>query len=106
MPKVIFIDAQGEKTEVVGDSGDTVMNLAVNEDIDGIDAECGGGCSCATCHCYIADEWMDKVGNAEEFEAEMLEHIEAERKPGSRLSCQVTLTDELDGLVVHIPKDQ
>ena len=106
MPKVIFIDAQGEKTEVVGDSGDTVMNLAVNEDIDGIDAECGGGCSCATCHCYITDEWMDKVGNAEEFEAEMLEHIEAERKPGSRLSCQVTLTDELDGLVVHIPKDQ
>ena len=106
MPKVIFIDAQGEQTEVVGDSGDTLMNVAVNESVDGITAECGGACTCATCHCYIADEWIGKVGEPEEFEADMLEHTESERKTGSRLSCQITLTDDLDGLVVLIPENQ
>ena len=105
MPKITFIDHQGSKTQVKADSGTTIMQAATDNMVEGILAECGGACACATCHCYIDDSWAEKVGPASDSEAEMLEHT-FEPKPTSRLSCQVTVDDSLDGLVVHLPAEQ
>lgn len=105
MPSITFIDHQGSKTTVKADSGSTVMQAATDNMIEGILAECGGACACATCHCYIDETWADKVGSADSSEAEMLEHT-FEPKSTSRLSCQVTVTDDMDGLVVHLPAEQ
>ena len=105
MPKISYIlDDQNTKTVEVA-NGLSVMEGAVQNDIPGIDADCGGGMACATCHVYVNDEWLDKLPTKEDGEEDMLD-MAFEPKQNSRLSCQLTVSDELDGLVVNIPSKQ
>ena len=105
MPKITYIlnDKESETIDVA--NGLTVMEGAVQNNIPGIDADCGGGMACATCHVYVKDEWFDKLPNKEEGEEDMLD-MAFEPKQNSRLSCQLVVSDELDGLVVNIPSKQ
>ncbi len=105
MPLIKYIDHNGNEFKADVASGETVMQGAVDNMIDGILAECGGACACATCHCYVDDAWTEKAGSAEDMEKDMLEAV-VDPKPSSRLSCQMTVTDEMDGLVVHLPETQ
>lgn len=105
MPKITFIDFDGNRTDVDAKVGYSLMEAAVINDVNGIDADCGGACACATCHVYIGDPWAEKIGAAGELEAEMLEVAE-EVKVTSRLSCQVKITESMDGLEVHTPESQ
>ena len=106
MPSITFINAAGDEQKVEGDTGTSLMQIAMDEDVEEIVAECGGGCACATCHCYIDEAWMAKVGEPNDFESEMLDCTTEERKPNSRLSCQIILSDEMDGLIVRLPEEQ
>ena len=106
MVTVTYIEADGEETELDVQDGWTLMQAAVANGIDGIEAECGGSCCCATCHCYIDEEYADKLQDAQENELEMLEEVVSERKPNSRLSCQVTVTADMDGMKVYLPEVQ
>ena len=105
MPLVKYIEADGREYEVDVAVGNTVMQGALDNMIDGILAECGGACSCATCHCYVDEAWMAKTGEASDMEKEMLDAV-LEQKETSRLSCQIEVTSEMDGLVVHLPESQ
>lgn len=105
MPKITFMDKNGGSRAVEAPLGWTVMEAAVKNDVPGIEAECGGACACATCHVYVDDAWMDKVGPAEPMEADMLDFA-SDLRPNSRLSCQIKLTPELDGLSVSTPERQ
>jgi len=105
MAKVTYIQSNGNTTTVVLDNGQTVMQGAVDNMIEGIDAECGGACACATCHCYVDESWLDKVGAANDIEEELLDGVSSANN-ASRLSCQIEIGDELDGLVVHLPESQ
>ncbi len=107
MPKVTYVDHAGQATQVDVPVGENIMRGALYNGIEGIAGECGGALSCATCHCYIDDAWAEKVGGpANEAEAELLGSAADEVKPTSRLSCQVNMTEDLDGLVVHLPEHQ
>lgn len=106
MPKVTFIDADGNSHKVEGENGVSLMEIAIANNIDGIEAECGGSCMCATCHCYVAEEFANLTGTAKSDEEEMLGFTAVERKPTSRLSCQIKMSDELDGIVLHLPSEQ
>jgi len=107
MPQVTFIAADGTSTSAEAPLGENVMRVALYNGIDGIVGECGGGLSCATCHCYIDQDWTDRVGPpSSQVEDELLESAGAPVKPTSRLSCQVEMTEALDGLVVHLPETQ
>ena len=105
MPKITFVLHDGSSTEVEARIGDSVMQTAVNNMVEGVVAECGGCLSCATCHVYVDDAWRDKVGQPGSDEEAMLQ-LAVEPNESSRLSCQVTVTDELDGLVVRVPEAQ
>lgn len=105
MPKITFIDSENKSTTVEAEVGSTVMEAAIRNSIPGIEAECGGACACATCHVYIEDDWRAKTGNASPMEEDMLD-FGFDVRPTSRLSCQIKVTEELDGLVVHIPERQ
>ncbi len=105
MPQVIYIQPDGGQFEVEVPVGNSVMEGAIDNGIDGILAECGGSCTCATCHVYVDENWTDKVGTPGEFEQDLLEMV-IDPEPNSRLSCQIKITDELDGLVVRLPKAQ
>ena len=105
MPVVKFVNHDGTMQEVHVTAGTTLMHAAVDNGIDSVIAECGGACSCATCHCYIDNEWLAKVGEPEGVEKDMLECV-LDPQPNSRLSCQVEVTDELDGIVVNLPENQ
>ena len=105
MAKVTFKTHDNNSHEVDIQNGLSVMEGAVQNDIPGIDADCGGGMACATCHVYVNEEWLDKLPNKEDGEEDMLD-MEFETKKNSRLSCQLIVTDELDGLVVNIPSQQ
>lgn len=105
MPVVKFVSHDGTTTEVEAEVGTNLMQAAVDNGIDAIIAECGGACSCATCHCYIDDAWTNAVGEASATENDMLECV-LDPKENSRLSCQVEVTDAMDGLVVHLPESQ
>ena len=105
MALITYIEADGTSHQVDVDNGDSVMQGAVNNFIDGIVAECGGGCCCATCHCYVDDAWQDKTGSPNAIEEQMLANA-MNPKDSSRLSCQITVEDKLDGLVVHLPESQ
>jgi len=105
MPRIVFIEASGRDYEIEAEVSLSLMENAVRNGIDGIVAECGGACSCATCHVYIDKAWLDKVGAPNAIEQEMLDFA-YETQPNSRLSCQIKVTDELDGLTVHIPLRQ
>jgi 2Fe-2S ferredoxin len=106
MPTVTYIEHDGTEHLLQVPKDDSVMQGAVNNALAGIAAECGGALACATCHCYVDDAWIGRVGAPSPAESDMLEATAAERKPGSRLSCQIAVTDELDGLIVRLPKTQ
>lgn len=105
MPKIVFIDHQGEQRTIDASVGDSVMEAATSNDVPGIDADCGGACACATCHIYVDEKWTEVVGAAGELEAEMLEVAEGVAA-NSRLACQMHITEEMDGLVVTTPESQ
>ncbi len=105
MPKITFIDYQGEARSVDASNGDTVMEAATSNDIPGIDADCGGACACATCHVYVDENWLAVTGEAGELEAEMLDVAEGVQA-NSRLACQMHVSDEMEGLVVTTPESQ
>ena len=106
MVRITYIEHGGAEHQVDVPKGESVMRGAVTNMINGIVAECGGGLACATCHCYVDDAWIDRVGLPSETEAQMLECVSAERKRGSRLSCQIAVSDELNGLIVRLPETQ
>jgi 2Fe-2S ferredoxin len=107
MAKVTYVDHTGAAVEVDIEVGENVMRGALYNGIEGITGECGGGLSCATCHCYVDAAWTDAAGGpSSEAEAELLESAAAEVKPTSRLSCQLVVTEALDGMVVHMPEHQ
>ena len=100
MATITFIQQNGEKVVVENAIGN-LMEIATANDVEGITGDCGGNCSCSTCHVYITPEWRDKVGEAHEAEKDLLEFNDHE-KPNSRLGCQIEMSDELDGLVVEV----
>jgi 2Fe-2S ferredoxin len=106
MPKVVFITLDGAQRVVDANTGESVMAAAVRNGIPGIIGECGGNCSCATCHVYVDDDFAASVGGAKDMEDDLLDLGVADRRETSRLSCQIAVTDELDGLTVHIPAEQ
>lgn len=105
MPQIIFISHDEREQEVDAAAGVTVMQAAVENYVDGIVAECGGNCSCATCHCYVDEHWLAKLPAPEPGEAQMIDYA-IEPRDNSRLSCQLVITEELDGLVVRLPARQ
>jgi ferredoxin, 2Fe-2S len=105
MAKITYVEFNGTKRTVDIASGVSIMQGAINNNVQGIIAECGGGCSCATCHVYIDEAWMDRAGKRSEAEGDMLEAV-VDLQPNSRLSCQIEVTDALDGLVVLMPAKQ
>lgn len=106
MPKVTYIAHDGTEQVVDVPEGENVMRGALYNGIEGIVGECGGGLACATCHCYVDEEWLDRTGTPSEAEVEMFDSASSDVKPNSRLSCQVTVTADLDGLVVRLPETQ
>jgi 2Fe-2S ferredoxin len=100
MARITFIQKDGTERVVQAELGMTVMEVAVKNSIPGIAAECGGACACATCHVYVEDAWREKTGQPEQMEEDMLDFA-FEVKPNSRLSCQIKVTEDLDGLVVR-----
>jgi ferredoxin, 2Fe-2S len=105
MPKITFINASGVARVVDAEIGSTVMEAAIRNTIPGIDGECGGACACATCHVYVDDAWLSKTGKAAPMEEDMLDFA-FDVRPASRLSCQIKVTAELDGLTIHTPAKQ
>jgi len=105
MPTITYIDAKGVSRPVEAKIGSTLMESAIQNDVPGIDADCGGACACATCHVYIDPEWSERVGQPSPMEQDMLDFA-FEVRPNSRLSCQVKVTQALDGLVVLTPSRQ
>ncbi|ADZ93286.1 2Fe-2S iron-sulfur cluster-binding protein [Marinomonas mediterranea] len=105
MPDITFIQHDGSRQTVFAKAGVTIMQAAMENMVEGLEAECGGSGSCATCHCYLSLGWHQKVQAPDSNEEQMLEMV-IEPKEGSRLSCQVKVTDAHDGLIVHLPECQ
>lgn len=105
MAKITFVSSDGEHTQIETENGTTLMLAATKRGVKGIIAECGGGCSCATCHVYISEAWLEKVGKPDPMEEVILDQA-PNRDSNSRLSCQIDVTEELDGLVVMVPESQ
>ena len=105
MPKITYKDNDGNSKTINVENGLTVMEGAIQNDIPGIDADCGGSMACATCHVYVEETWLDKLPKAEEAEVDMID-MAYEPKKNSRLSCQLIVSDELEGLTVTTPAQQ
>ena len=105
MAKIKYIDCKGSSKTIEVDNGMTVMEGAVQNNISGIDADCGGSMACATCHVYVKEDWFNKLPKKEDGEEDMLD-MAFEPKKNSRLSCQIMVSDELDGLEVNLPEKQ
>lgn len=105
MAKITFVQPDGTENVVDAAPGVTVMEAAKLNMIAGVEAECGGACACATCHVYVDEGWREKTGQPSEMEEDMLDFAFDVRE-ASRLSCQIKVTEELDGLVVHVPEKQ
>ncbi len=105
MPRIVFIEPGGTRRQIDAPSGITLMEAAVGNGVQGIVAQCGGACACATCHVYVSPAWFDELPAREEMEEGMLE-CAWETRANSRLSCQVQVTDDLDGLELTIPQRQ
>jgi len=105
MTQITFIAFDGTKFDVEAENGSTVMENAIRNAVPGIEAECGGACACATCHVYVDEAWVRAVGEPEAMEEDMLDFA-YDVRPNSRLSCQIRVRDELDGLVVRVPERQ
>jgi 2Fe-2S ferredoxin len=106
MPSIHYIHPDGRRTTVEASPGTSVMEAAIRNNVRGIDAECGGSCSCATCHVYVEPEFFARLPAADEMESELLEGVAAPREVTSRLGCQIPVTAELDGITVRIPVRQ
>jgi 2Fe-2S ferredoxin len=106
VPKVVFLLTDGTQVGVDARVGDSVMMAATQNGIEGVVAECGGNRSCATCHVWVRDEFLPLVGPPGDMEEDLLDLAVSERRTGSRLSCQIAMTEELDGLTVEIPPEQ
>ena len=106
MPTVTFIHADNRAESVEAAEGESAMLAALTHGIDGIVAECGGGAVCATCHVYVDAAWLDKLPPLDGDQDDLLEGVASERRPTSRLSCQIRITPELDGLVLRLPERQ
>lgn len=105
MAKIIYIECEGKERVVELQSGTTVMQGAVDHNVRGIIGDCGGACSCATCHVYVDEAWLDKLSPKSDAEEELLEAV-CEPRANSRLSCQIAVTEQLDGLVLRLPAKQ
>ena len=105
MSKITYKDSEGNSKTIKVENGLTVMEGAIQNDIPGIDADCGGSMACATCHVYVEEKWLDKIPKAEEAEIDMLDMAQ-DTKKNSRLSCQLMVSDKLDGLIVTTPEKQ
>lgn len=105
MATITYIEFDGTEHKIGAEEGISVMENAIQNGVPGIDADCGGQCSCATCHVYVEKEWLDKVGSRSEMEESMLD-LNPESNELSRLSCQIPVTPELDGLIVRLPEFQ
>ena len=105
MPKITYIDQNGNSKTIEVENGLTVMEGAVQNNISGIDADCGGSMACATCHVYVEDSWFNKIQKAEDAEQDMIDMAYKPEK-NSRLSCQIIVSEELDGLTVTTPEKQ
>jgi 2Fe-2S ferredoxin len=106
VPKAVFLQIDGSETTVDVARGESVMRAAIRNNVDGILAECGGSLTCSTCHVYVDDAWVERLEPVEADEAEMLEYTASERRSNSRLSCQIRMTDALDGLRLAVPASQ
>ena len=105
MTKITYIENNGKEHTVDVQNGLTVMEGAIQNDIPGIDADCGGGMACATCHVYVKDDWYNKLDEKSEGEDDMIDQA-YDPKNNSRLSCQITVSDKIEGLIVHLPEKQ
>ncbi|HVZ99639.1 MAG TPA: 2Fe-2S iron-sulfur cluster-binding protein [Caulobacterales bacterium] len=105
MPKITYIEQNGKEHVVDAPVGQTVMEAAIKHGVPGIDADCGGACACATCHVYVDPDWAAKTGEASSMEQSMLDFAN-DVEDTSRLSCQIKVTDDLDGLIVRLPRSQ
>jgi 2Fe-2S ferredoxin len=105
MPRITFIAPDGVERTVQAKSGDSLMQTAIKNAVPGIDADCGGACACATCHVFVDPSWVSRLGQMSAMEASMLDFAQSVR-PNSRLSCQIEVTESLDGLVVCTPESQ
>jgi 2Fe-2S ferredoxin len=105
MVKITYVQHNGTSQTVEAQPGMTVMEAAVKNMVSGIDADCGGACACATCHVFVDPDWLDRTGKRSDMEEDMLDFA-FDVRDNSRLSCQVKVTDELDGLVVQVPEKQ
>jgi 2Fe-2S ferredoxin len=106
VPKVVYVDSAGEERVVDAAAGESVMAAAVRNGIPGIIGECGGNVSCGTCHVWVRDQFLDEVGEVGEMEDDLLDMAVGDRRRGSRLSCQIVLGPQLDGLIVDVPDEQ
>ncbi len=105
MSNITFIEHNGEQHSVEIEEGKTLMEIAMNNGIPGVDADCGGECACGTCHVIVNPSWFDKTGNTNNDELQMLD-MTPERESSSRLSCQITVTKDMNGMEVRIPEFQ
>ncbi len=105
MPKVTYITPDETRHEVEVETGYSIMEGAINNNIEGIVAECGGACACATCHSYVDAAWTDKIPAMDDMEDSMLDAA-FERKDNSRLTCQIEMSDKLDGIVIHVADNE
>lgn len=105
MPTITYIEHDGTAHRIEVEAGLSVMEGAVNNNVPGIDADCGGSCACATCHVFVEEAWLAKCGTPDAQETSML-GFAATAQPNSRLACQITVSDDLDGLVVNMPEAQ
>ena len=105
MPKITYIESNGNSKTIDVANGLSVMEGAIQNNIPGIDADCGGGMACATCHVYVKEEWLDKLDKTEDAEQDMID-MAFEPKKNSRLSCQLIVSNKLDGLIVTTPSKQ
>ena len=105
MAKITFIQPDGTEQVVEAENGNTVMEVAKKNLVEGIEAECGGACACATCHVFVDEAWRERTGGPSEMEEDMLDFA-FDVRPSSRLSCQIKVTDALDGLIVRVPEKQ
>lgn len=106
MPKVTFIEFDGKETEAVGEEGLSLLEVALANDIEGITGECGGCLSCATCHVYVGEAWIDRLDPISPDEDAMLDGTYCDRESTSRLGCQIKLSAETDGIIVRLPERQ
>ena len=105
MAKIVFVKSDGDRVEVEAETGHSIMEAALNNDIDEVLAECGGSMSCATCHVHIDPAWFDKLEPRTEMEAELVD-CAIDPDEYSRLSCQIEVSDDLDGIVINLPESQ